>query len=782
MTSKLFEFSKTLMPKISETERVALGAGTIGFDRDIFTGSPSLQHLIDTYEPKLSSEEQSFLDVECQELCEMLSDHEIVENKDMDAASWEYIRDSGFFAMKIPKEFGGKGFSTAAVSAVLCKVGSQSFDASCVIAVPNSLGPGELLGRYGTEGQKDYFMPKLADGTLVPCFGLTGIHSGSDATSLIGSDGIVEERDGVLGIKMSFDKRYITLAPVAGVVGIGFDLQDPDNLLQGDGCGGFTVALLERDHEGLEMGPRHMPLAAAFPNGTVKGKDVWVTMDQILGGQKRCGYGWHMFVECLAEGRGVSLPAAAIAAGCLTSTAVGSYARVRKQFKVPIADFGGIKEVLARATSNTLMCVAGGDLMNAIVDNHEAPMIISSIMKQNTTDRGREIVKDGMDILGGAGICRGDMNFLGNSYMNFPIVITVEGANIMTRSFQIIGQGITRCHPHMIPLIDSLQSDAPEAADQFGTEFGNMASHGARNLWQSISRGIKSSAETKMRNGDTAHSNVDALIAYHENQLLRLSANFALSADLALLNGGKLKFQEQLMGRLADAMGAIYLGYSVLHFQHRHREVEGLTAVTEHAMQMLEHEAHEALRLAAENYPTPLPGMAGAAVRGFASGMAGFATAPLGGFTRPYRPPSDVLTKTVSDLMTNPTAVHELFKQNTFTTDKKVHRVTRLYEAMPVCVAADEVAKTLRKEKRDPTEEEAAVQAAADAWRDELVMVDTVEKYGTMENSPGYERPALAGTRARLEAAASAAATSSPLSGDAAEPQGASNESKETVA
>lgn len=285
-----------------------------------------------------------------------------------------------------------------------------------------------------------------------------------------------------------------------------------------------------------------------------------------------------------------------------------------------------------------------------------------------------------------------------------------------------------------------------------------------------------------MRNGDTAHSNVDALIAYHENQLLRLSANFALSADLALLNGGKLKFQEQLMGRLADAMGAIYLGYSVLHFQHRHREVEGLTAVTEHAMQMLEHEAHEALRLAAENYPTPLPGMVGAAVRGFASGMAGFATAPLGGFTRPYRPPSDVLTKTVSDLMTNPTAVHELFKQNTFTTDKKVHRVTRLYEAMPVCVAADEVAKTLRKEKRDPTEEEAAVQAAADAWRDELVMVDTVEKYGTMENSPGYERPALAGTRARLEAAASAAATSSPLSGDAAEPQGASNESKETVA
>lgn len=740
------------MPKISETERVALGAGTIGFDRDIFTGSPSLQHIIDTYNPQLSEEERSFLDVECQELCEMLSDHDTVENKDISAEAWQYIREKGFCALKIPKHFGGKGFSTAAVSAVLCKLGSQSFDASCIVAVPNSLGPGELLARYGTAKQNDYFMPKLADGTLIPCFGLTGIHSGSDATSLIGSDGVVEERDGVLGIKMSFDKRYITLAPVAGVVGIGFDLQDPDNLLQGTGGTGFTVALLERGHEGLEMGPRHMPLAAAFPNGTVKGKDVWVTMDQILGGQDRCGYGWHMFVECLAEGRGVSLPAAAIAAGSLTSTAVGAYSRVRKQFKVPIADFGGIKEVLARATSNSLMCIAGGDLMNAIVDNHEAPMIISSIMKQNTTDRGREIVKDGMDVLGGAGICRGEMNFLGNSYMNFPIAITVEGANIMTRSFQIIGQGITRCHPHMMPLIDSLQSDSPDAADKFGIEFGNMASHGARNLWHSISRGVTSSVDNKMRNPDTSHSNVDALLSHHEKQLLRLSANFALAADLALLNGGKLKFQEQLMGRLADAMGAIYLGYSVLHFQHRHRDVEGLTAVTEHAMQMLEHEAHEALRLAAENYPTPLPGLAGKAVRGFASSMMGFATAPVGGFTRPYRPPSDTLTKEVSDLMTNPTAVHELFKQNTFTTTKKVHRVTRLYEAMPVCAAADEMQKLVRREKRAMTDDEAALQAAADAWRDELVMVDAVEFYGTMENTPGYERPALAQTRARLEA------------------------------
>lgn len=341
---RVYRMAKSVMPAISKTEQIALGCGTIGFDRDIFSGSPSLQKLVDTYEPKLTQEEQAFLDVQVNELCSLINDHDVVTTKDFTKEAWDYMRDEKFFGLKIPKEWGGLGFSTQAVSQILAKLATHCFDANATVAVPNSLGPGELLARYGTDEQQHYFLPRLADGTLIPCFGLTGPHSGSDATSLIGSYGTVEMRDGQLGVKATFQKRYITLAPVAGVVGIGLQLADPDNLLQGTGEEGFTVALLERDHPGLRMGPRHMPLNAAFMNGTVEGEDVWIPMDMILGGQERCGFGWHMFVECLAEGRGVSLPAGSVGAGRGVVTATGAYTRVRKQFKVPIAEFGGIQE------------------------------------------------------------------------------------------------------------------------------------------------------------------------------------------------------------------------------------------------------------------------------------------------------------------------------------------------------------------------------------------------------------------------------------------------------
>ena len=564
--------------------QVALGCGTVGFDRDIFGGSPSLKHLVDTYQPKLSAEEQSFLDNEVVTLCKMLDDFQVTTEKDMPAEAWDYMRDKGFFAMKIPKEWGGKGFSTHMVSSVLAKLGSHCFDANATVAVPNSLGPGELLVRYGTPEQKGYFLPRLADGTLIPCFGLTGPHSGSDATSLIGSHGVVEERDGEIGVRTTFNKRYITLAPVAGVVGIGLDLKDPNGLLKGTGAEGFTVALLERNHPGLNMGPRHQPLNAAFMNGTVTGEDVWVPMSSILGGQQRCGFGWHMFVECLAEGRGVSLPAGAMGAARTVCAGVGAYSRVRKQFRVPIAEFGGIQEALARAGREAYIVLAGGELMNAIVDNHEAPMVLSSIMKQSCTERGRRVVQDGMDILGGAGICMGKDNFLGSAYMAMPVAITVEGANIMTRSFQIIGQGLTRCHPHMLPLIDSLQSTDADAPAKFRTQFGKMLGHVFSNLGLGLMRGVGSTVSTATRSS-TAYKDGDKLIAYHEAQLLRLSANFAFASDLALLLGGRLKFEELLMGRLADAMGAIFLGYSTLHHFSRNRAaVPGLEALAESAL------------------------------------------------------------------------------------------------------------------------------------------------------------------------------------------------------
>jgi len=734
------------MPPISATEQTALGCGTIGFDRDIFSGSPSLQHLVDTYQPKLSNEEQSFLDNQVDTLCSLLNDHDVSMHKDFSKEAWDYMRDEKFFAMKIPVEWGGLAFSTHAVSAVLAKLATHCFDANATVAVPNSLGPGELLARYGTDEQKAYFLPRLADGTLIPCFGLTGPHSGSDATSLIGSDCVVERgEDGELGVRASFKKRYITLAPVAGVVGLGLNLSDPDGLLGGKGGDGFTVALLERDHPGLRMGPRHMPLNAAFMNGTVEGEDVWIPMSMILGGQECCGLGWKMFVECLAEGRGVSLPAGSIGAARSVASAVGAYTRVRKQFRVPIAEFGGIQEAMATAGSDGLITIAGGDLMNAIIDNHEAPMVISSVMKQNCTERGRRIVEKGMDVAAGSAICRGDNNYLGNAYMSLPIAITVEGANIMTRSFQIIGQGLTRCHPHMLDLIQSLQapeSQEKEAVNTFVKQFHKVVGHGLTNFGRSLTKGVTSTITTKVRS-KTAYRDGDKLVEYHEKQLLRLAANFALTADLCFTLGGKLKFEELLMGRLADALGAIYLGYATLHHYQRRRGIDGLEALTEHAMLRLETEAQAALLASSDNFPGPLGSIAGAVMK--------IGCFPLGSATRPYREPSDILTKEVSRLMTTPSNVRDFFQENVYMAPEgTVHQVSDLIRALPHVVEADEIATKLRREKRQPTVEEADKIAQADALRDVLIQVNTFEALTVEEARNGYVRPALEGTTERM--------------------------------
>eukprot|EP00577_Skeletonema_sp_RCC1716_P005571 CAMPEP_0113406828 /NCGR_PEP_ID=MMETSP0013_2-20120614/19726_1 /TAXON_ID=2843 ORGANISM="Skeletonema costatum, Strain 1716" /NCGR_SAMPLE_ID=MMETSP0013_2 /ASSEMBLY_ACC=CAM_ASM_000158 /LENGTH=803 /DNA_ID=CAMNT_0000292713 /DNA_START=126 /DNA_END=2534 /DNA_ORIENTATION=+ /assembly_acc=CAM_ASM_000158 len=744
---RAYRWARGVLPPISKTENIALGCGTIGFDRDIFSGNPSLQHLIDTYQPSLTTEEQSYLTNQVTTLCTLLNDHDVVTNKDFSKEAWDYMRDEKFFGMKIPKEWGGLGFSTEAVSQVLAKLATQCFDANATVAVPNSLGPGELLVRYGTDEQKEYFLPRLANGTLIPCFGLTGPHSGSDATSLIGSDCVVSKHPvtGELGVVASFKKRYITLAPVAGVVGLGLNLSDPEGLLGGSGDEGFTVALLERGHEGLRMGPRHIPLNAAFMNGTVEGEDVWIPMSSILGGQERCGFGWNMFVECLAEGRGVSLPAGSIGAARSVVAGVGAYSRVRKQFRVPIAEFGGIQEAMAKAGSDGLITIAGGDVMNAIVDNHEAPMVISSVMKQNCTERGRRIVECGMDIAAGSAICRGDKNYMGNAYMSLPIAITVEGANIMTRSFQIIGQGLTRCHPHMSDLLKALQlppSEEKHGVKIFVKQFHKIVGHGITNFFGSVSRGVGATFSSATRS-KTAYKNGDELLAYHEKQLLRLAANFALTADLCFTLGGRLKFEELLMGRLADALGAIYLGYATLHHYDRRRGIEGLEALTEHAMLRLEREAQEALYAASENFPGPLGPVASTVMK-----MGCF---PLGGLTRPYSDPSDTLTKEVSRLLTTPSEIRDMFQEGIYSApDGAVHQMTDLINALPICVEADKVATSLRREKREPTAEETNLIAKADALRDALIQVDVFEHATAEEAQPGYVRPALQGTEERF--------------------------------
>lgn len=455
-----------MMPKISDTERAALNAGTVGFDRNIFSGKPSSKDLDKYKVPKFSADEQSFMDKDVKELCELLDDHKITEDRDMPEEFWNMCKKRGFFGMIVPSKYGGKGFSAHGHSQVVQMISTRSGSAAGTVTVPNSLGPGELLMRYGTEEQKNYFLPKLAIGDLIPCFGLTAPHSGSDAASMSEAYGEVVERNGEIGIVASFNKRYITLAPVAGCVGLAFNLKDPNNLLKGTGSEGITIALLERDHEGLNMGPRHDPLVASFMNGSVKGQDVFIPMKDIIGGQSRCGFGWNMLMDCLAEGRSVSLPASAVGGAKLAVNAVGAYSRIRKQFRVPIAEMGGVQEVrldsnkchyyifiyifvgvftyfmciptfiqlitlhsiiqaLGRIASEAYILTSAQMLINSMLANHEQPAVLSAVMKYETTHRARNVVNDAMDVVGGSGICRGPNNFVGNTYMGLPIAVTV---------------------------------------------------------------------------------------------------------------------------------------------------------------------------------------------------------------------------------------------------------------------------------------------------------------------------------------------------------------------
>jgi hypothetical protein len=418
---------------------------------------------------------------------------------------------------------------------------------------------------------------------------------------------------------------------------------------------------------------------------------------------------------------------------------------VRKQFRVPIAEFGGIQEAMAKAGSDGLITIAGGDVMNAIVDNHEAPMVISSVMKQNCTERGRRIVECGMDIAAGSAICRGDKNYMGNAYMSLPIAITVEGANIMTRSFQIIGQGLTRCHPHMSDLLKALQlppSEEKTAVQTFVKQFHKIVGHGISNFFGSVSKGVGSTVSSAIRS-KKAYKNGDDLLAYHEKQLLRLSNNFALTADLCFTLGGRLKFEELLMGRLADALGAIYLGYATLHHYHRRRGIDGLEALTEHAMLRLECEAQDALYSASENFPGPLGPLASTVMK--------IGCFPLGGLTRPYAEPSDDLTKEVARLLTTPSEIRDMFQEGIYSAPEgTMHQMTDLINALPICVEADKVATSIRKEKRKPNDEEANLIAKADALRDALIQVDVFEYATAEEAQPGYVRPALVGTEERF--------------------------------
>ena len=455
VSSFILKIFRKILPQVSQTEQEALDAGTVGWDGELFSGNPHWKKLLALPKTGLSDREQAFLDNEVEQLCAMLDDWDITHKRqDLSPETWQFIKDKGFFGMIIPKEYGGLEFSAQAQSAVVTKVSSRSGTAAVTVMVPNSLGPAELLLHYGTQEQKEKYLRGLANGKEIPCFALTGPFAGSDAGA-IPDYGIVCYGDfnghkNVLGVRVTWEKRYITLAPVATLLGLAFKLYDPQNLLGAEVSRGITLALIPTDTPGVNVGRRHFPLNSAFLNGPTTGKDVFIPMDYIIGGTMRIGQGWRMLMECLAAGRSISLPASATGGSKLAARTSGAYCRVRKQFHVPVGKFEGVEEALARIGGNLYVMDAARTMTAQAVDLGGKPSVISAIVKYHCTERGRQVINDAMDVHGGKGICLGPDNYLARAYQQTPIGITVEGANILTRSLIIFGQGAVRSHPYVL--------------------------------------------------------------------------------------------------------------------------------------------------------------------------------------------------------------------------------------------------------------------------------------------------------------------------------------------
>jgi len=598
LTPSLFAMFKRVAPKVSATEQVALDAGTVSWDGELFTGKPNWNKLLENPCSGLTDEEQAFLDHQCTEVVSKCNSWDVaVERADLPKEVWDYLKKEGFLGMIIPKSYGGLEFSAKAQSAVLQKLAANE-SLMVSVGVPNSLGPGELLLKYGTQEQKDHYLPRLADGREIPCFGLTGPRAGSDATSLPDT-GIVckGEFDGkeVLGLKLNFEKRWITLAPIATVVGLAFRMLDPDNLLGKGKDRGITCALIPRDTKGMEIGRRHCPIGGPFLNGPIKGKDMFIPLEYIIGGEEMAGEGWRMLVECLSVGRCITLPSGAAGAGAYAVGTSGGFTRVRRQFNTPVADMEGVQEPLARIKAKTYIAQSAVKHTANMVDNGEKPSVPSAILKYHLTEMQRDVLSDAMDVHGGKAVTLGPRNYLGIGYSSNPVSITVEGANIMTRSLMIFGQGAIRCHPYVLDELAAKNNDDSKAFDKAffkhaGLIFGNAA--------RAFTLGLRIGK---------AQVPFDEAAKPYAQGVSRFSAAFGLCADAAMSTlGAELKMRELISARLGDVLSNMYLASMVLKNWHESDKVEGEQALMQYSLNLLMYNMENALDEFLQNLPNRL--------------------------------------------------------------------------------------------------------------------------------------------------------------------------------
>jgi acyl-CoA dehydrogenase len=674
---------RRMLPSMSQTEKDALEAGTVWWDGELFTGGPDWDKLLSATPPRLTAEEQAFIDGPCEELCRMIDDWDITHRRaDIPPHLWDFIKSKGFFAMIIPKKYGGLEFSAYAHSCVLVKLSSRSGVVASTVAVPNSLGPGELLLHYGTDEQRNFYLPRLARGEEVPCFGLTGPRAGSDAASIpdtgIVCKGIYEGRE-IVGVRLNFTKRYITLAPIATVIGLAFKLFDPDRLLGDERTDyGITCALIPRSTPGITIGRRHFPLNAPFQNGPIHGKDVFVPLDFLIGGIKMAGQGWRMLVEQLSVGRCISLPSSATGASKAAVFATGAYARIRRQFNVPVGQFEGVAEAIARMTGTTYIMDAARSVTAGAIDGGEKPSVPSAMLKYHLTEYGRSVANDAMDIHGGKGIMLGPRNYLARGYDLVPVAITVEGANMLTRSLIIFGQGAIRCHPFVLREMNAArEKDKRKALRDFDAAlFGHIGF--------TISNAVRSMvmALTLARFSHVPATGSTQRFYQHIN---RFSASFAFATDVAMLTlGGYLKKKESLSARLGDVLSCMYLSSMVLkHYENQGRPEDDLPMV-EWACRTLLYKAQEQLHSFLRNFPNR-----------FLAGFMRLFIFPRG---QTYHAPSDRLGLDIVEQMLHTSMPRDRLTNGVYRTIEPGNPLGMLQEALVLADAAEPLEKRVRVE------------------------------------------------------------------------------------